>query len=260
MSLGTLANPQAAQEILSKANQSADASQPPEPAQSLASSSGPQNICFQGGVCVNIPTIASGSLTETNGGLGGSLVTSLSDVFDQLVAQLKAQNADPALISLVTQLAKQGHSIGDSLQTVQAVCSVGGGNNAACDTAKGGALNASMFKESNSGDVFTSNIDTTSFTKALSAVDNYIRNHPGTYDSVGTLIDMESSQITNIAQGMNLGIEMTSGLDSLGHQNFNITAVNNKAVLVHQDANTICSAGGNTHLCVQNVNTPPAGA
>lgn len=214
---------------------------------------GQQQICLSSSkMCINIPEVTgSGTVSDTLGGLGGNLVTSYASVFDQIAAQLKAQNADPALVTLITNLAQNGHNIGNMLNTVETVCKTGG--SPACDFKSiGGQLDDSMIQSSHAvNGAISATINTTRFQEALQAVNNYFSLHPNSYQDIQGIIQLEASQITNIGQGLNLGIQMTSGKNSLGNNNFNVTGTANNAKLVNQDANTICANGGNQGVCIQ---------
>lgn len=257
------------------------------PANSSASPvSGEQRICLQSGFCIDIPIIAGGgSVSETVGGLGGNLTSALANVFDQIVQQLKAQNADSALINLVTQLALDAHGIGNKLNTTQSQC---GANSTSCDvdlTVSGFAAGSITTTKAPNGDTiqdWKSVLSTTTFQQDQQALNDYFSAHPGQYKDVASIINLESGQILNIAAGLNVahqaditqidnaadtgkpmpaGSELTSVTQSTsGHvtttmHNINIdgtiTNSSNDAVLVHQDANTICNTGGNTSICTQ---------
>lgn len=208
---------------------------------SQSASSAQQQICLSSGICLNIPVIASGdgTLSETVGGLGGNLTNALGNVLDQIVQQLKAQNADPTLVQLITNLALEGHGLGNHINSLEQQCPI----NSTCtlfrSTLQGSAGNGYKASLEGSNNFFTANIDTGNFQKAYQAVQDYFSAHPHAYADVANVINQESSQILNISNGVTVGGNVYSVVK---------TSANN-AQLVHQDSNTICASDGNQGIC-----------
>jgi Flp pilus assembly pilin Flp len=73
---------------------------------------GQQQVCFQNGICANIPVINS-STTITAGSNGAQLTYRFADVLGQIARQLEADpNADPNLYGLLADLANKSKTLG----------------------------------------------------------------------------------------------------------------------------------------------------
>lgn len=87
--------------------------------------SGHEQVCFMGSnVCLDIPVI-DGVAGETVGTLGGDIVKRLAAVLQELPGILEELGVDPAVLTMVTDLANQGHTLGEKLKAIQDVCSGG---------------------------------------------------------------------------------------------------------------------------------------
>ncbi len=87
--------------------------------------SGHEQVCFTGSnVCLDLPVI-NGASGETVGTLGGDIVQRLAAVLQELPGILEELGVDPAVLSLVTDLANQSHTLGEKLKAIQDVCSGG---------------------------------------------------------------------------------------------------------------------------------------
>ncbi len=79
-----------------------------------------ENVCFNSGVCINLPVVAaSGTVAETAGSMGGELTGAFANALQQLATQIAASPAnDPDFVALITKLANQGHAIGNDINAM----------------------------------------------------------------------------------------------------------------------------------------------
>jgi hypothetical protein len=78
-------------------------------------------VCFDGlPTCLNVRNIKPSS--DTDGSLGADTVTGLADILEQLPGILADLNVDPSVVDRVTKLASQGHDLAIKLRAIEAVC------------------------------------------------------------------------------------------------------------------------------------------
>ena len=145
--------------------------------------------CFSNGICLNIPD-ASGT-TATMGSNGGELTEAYSNVFSQLVKQLEAANADPALVAIIKKMAKNGHTLADSEQAVIDICPPGQD----CKTSD---------TDKSSDKVFDLQLKIPSgqddFQRAKNELNKYLKNHPSALSSdLVAVINVSSWNINEVA-------------------------------------------------------------
>jgi Flp pilus assembly pilin Flp len=186
---------------------------------------GQEQICFQSGYCANIPVIDG--TTVTTGANGGQMTHQFADVLSQIALQLQADpNADPTLLSLITELANRGHNVGGAEQQFFDSCS------ASCDSPTlstfSGVLQLSRDR----------------LTQQSVALQNYLNDKPDMLpQELQSLIYLQVDQIYQL-QTPFLNVAARS-------QPYDLNTM--PITLTHQSANTICGSGGDTGVCVQPV-------
>jgi len=183
------------------------------------SSSGSDSLCSSSW-CISAPglTGATVSTAGSNGNQMVQLTESASNVYAQLAKILEAQGADPGIISLLTNMANQGHAMG----------------------------NAQSVLLSKSGDYNTmkSNMTTLSgglndFKQMNQQLRSLLPQLPA--DTRGILQDA-----SNVIIGVGDSYSLNNGSGEIG---WSYTSKN--ISLTHSNSNTICQNGGNTSVCVQ---------
>lgn len=219
-----------------------------------------QKVCFSSGYCVNVPVVAQGPMSGTTGALGGQLTGAFADVLQQIADQLTANSGDRVLAGMITKLANNGHAIGNQQSSLLSLC------------APGTQCNSSITINTNSGKAAAKNGSTVTagiyltgindanlqFKNQYGAVISYLKKNPDALaPELQSLVTLESQQIIGIADAFNTTTSVNNGVTSnTVHKKVTTTAqstwdITSDPILVHQDANTICGAGGDTSVCVQ---------
>lgn len=199
---------------------------------------GETRICSESGWCINVPDTEGIHLTGTSGALGGELTQSMANVIQQIAQQLAQDpNTDPALLDLVTQLANNGHTIGDEEIRLATNCPAGSycGSYEYIDVV---AHNTIPIAEA-----------TATFNNTYQALQSYLAANPGALPmEMQNVISFEVSEINSISGSF------SNHYDTNWNQiDGNIYLFNppNGGELTHQSANNICGSGGNTSQCIQ---------
>ena len=207
---------------------------------------GEEQACLSGGYCVNIPTIPGGTrLSSTTGALGGQLTHGMANAIRQIGDQLRADpDTDPTLLNLITQLANNGHGIGDSIDNANTWCPPG----VNCGQLAADGSQVSSILRQNLGNIDHSQSGFQSTHQELQA---YLAAHPGALPpAVVGVINAEAGQINTIADAFSQDSITPSTCQAAGDtacSQWNVT----DTLLVHQDANTICSSGGGHSQCTR---------
>lgn len=182
-------------------------------------------LCLQGQECLNIPSIAGGPVSETDGSLGGSTVSRYSQLLTQTADSLQRLGAPDGLVAQIRQLANSGHGWAEDWTALSKSCP-----NKICPKYSG-PMAMGM------------NTPRTKFFGALDSFRQYVNAHPDAfkdYPEAGVIIQ-------NASQNMNSVIQYSSNAWD-GNENF-FTLISD-AKLVHMDANTVCNAGKAGPSCV----------
>jgi len=190
---------------------------------------GQEQVCFRNNLCTSMLSIAGGS-TDTSGGNGTQLVLGSVDSINQLIQKLKQDpNSDSSLIGLLTQLANNGHDIGNTISVPV---------NTDPSNDNRGSVGAQI----------VSQIETLNTSKF--ALVDYVNAHPKSLDPV--VKEFVTAQADNIQA---IGRSRTDLAGCTGGECGPVGEVYFKdggsADLVHQDANSICKSGGNQNKCIQ---------
>jgi Flp pilus assembly pilin Flp len=195
-------------------------------------------ITTANGVTIQMPVIQGGTTVQTAGASGSQLTYGFSDVLTQIAQQLEASGqADPALVQLITDLALKGHLIGDNQRFLENCVS-------SCNS------NELITSYSDSFNTVAMQL-TPEFQTLHQQVLDYTTAHPEALPaSLMTVIDLQARQIENIVQTTASPTSwQATETDPCGP--ICIDTTESTATLIHQDANTICSSGGDTGQCIQ---------
>lgn len=201
---------------------------------------GQEKLCFGSGLCANIPVITEQTRPDVSGGNGGQLTHQFANTLRQIAQQIEAEGTDPDLANLISQLANQGHGIGNLQDSVSNQCGIGL-SGARITTDPPGKCTRQMEYTGDQSDPSKGSIAAlkTDFQTKLGSVLNQLQNYPGPLkEDVAFIIESQSKQILTLADGFN----STVTINPKGKVKM-ITTTNN-AVLIHQSANTICDQGG----------------
>lgn len=193
---------------------------------------GQNQFCTASGWCVNVPDTSNVNLAGTTGSLGGELSQQMADVIAQIALQLQQDpNTDPTLLNLVTQLANQGHTIGDEELRLANNCPV----NSYC-----GSYEYIGVVSQNTQPIQDA---TTQFNTLHQQLQDYLATHPNALPpEMQNTINFEAAEIKNISSGFSNQWDPNWNIYDGNIYNFNPP---NGGLLTHQDANTICANGGN---------------
>jgi hypothetical protein len=215
-----------------------------------SSTSNTNTVCFSAGQCIQMPNINPTDMRAyTAGALGSEVTQMMASVLDQLKEQLQLRNADPNLINLISQLANQGHAIGDKEQsTWDSIKSCMNLETLTCNSKpelydQTEANEAQITGMSNQMSVLQQQLAT------------YLVHNPNAltaFPEAQSIIDKQASQIIQLASNIEPGIggnadksqfyfvpnTLTSGLEN-----------QDASTLTHLSANEICKQGGKN--CMQ---------
>jgi Flp pilus assembly pilin Flp len=194
-------------------------------------------ITTANGVTIQMPVIQDGTTVQTTGTSGSKLMSGFSDVLSQIAQQMEAsEQADPALVQLITDLALKGHDIGTVKAKIEFCLNTCGTSNTSWGTNDYNTMTTIYGPE---------------FQTLHQQVMDYVAANPGALPSVLTsIIDLQATQIENIVQATAAPITwQATTTDGCGPNC--ATSYESTATLIHQDANTICSSGGDTGQCIQ---------
>jgi Flp pilus assembly pilin Flp len=195
-------------------------------------------ITTANGVTIQMPVIQGGTTVQTAGASGSQLTYGFSDVLTQIAQKLQdSGQADPALVQLITDLANKGHLIGDNQKFLENCLSTCNSND----------LTTSYFDSFNTVTIQL----TPEFQTLHQQVLDYTAANPESLPaSLITVIDLQARQIENIVQTTASPTSwQATETDPCGP--ICIDTTESTATLIHQDANTICSSGGDTGQCIQ---------
>lgn len=198
--------------------------------------------CFGQGLCLDVPVVDPADVTDTAGGNGGKLTHAMASVYQQLADQLEAQNEDPALVDMLRNLANQGHTLGDSEQSLINFCPPG----ATCDKSAA-AYNTSA---QNLGQLQNQKIDTIStssaqFASAKASLNDFLQRNPALLPPpLQQTVNTQADNIQNIAfafQGAQTGVTATQ---TKGDMAVSLQMDPAAAHKTHGASNRICAVGG----------------
>ncbi len=191
---------------------------------------GQNQFCTASGWCVNVPDTSNVNLAGTTGSLGGEISQQMADVIAQIALQLQQDpNTDPALLNLVTQLANQGHAVGNAEVELATNCPL----STYCGTYVGTySQNTSFIQDA-----------TNTFNTTHQQLQQYLATHPNALPiEMQNTIHFEVSEINSISSGFSNHWDERWQIYDGNVYDFNPP---NGGQLTHQSANTICSNGGN---------------
>jgi Flp pilus assembly pilin Flp len=190
-------------------------------ATSALASSGSDQIC-SASWCISAPGL-TGTTVQTAGGNGSQMVNltnSAANIFAQMAVILAQEGADPSLITLLTNMANQGHDMAN-------------------------AQNGLWVGESDyagmAADINSMRSGVTNFNNMAAQLNASLSLLPA--DTRGILLDATN---VIIALGDSYNFSGTGNGDevSWGWSSANIQ-------MLHSNSNTICTNGGDTAVCVQ---------
>jgi hypothetical protein len=186
-----------------------------------ASPSNPDSLC-SGGWCINAPGLTGNSVytAGSNGNQMVQLTNSAAGIYAQLAQILAAQGADAGIISLLTNMANQGHALGDAQSQFLAGGDYGNMKTGMTNYQSG----LSSFQQMNQ--------------QLLSLLPQLPADTRGILQDASNVIIGIGSSYT-----LNLGTGGTSEIGwSFSSSNIQLT---------HTNSNTICTNGGDGSSCVQ---------
>lgn len=178
---------------------------------------GTEPACFDS-FCVNLPVIdVANEQVDTAGGNGVEKIHQFADVLTTMAQQVAAKEGpDSPLAKLISQLANDGHSIG---------------NNQLAIVKNGGFIQANQnslignYKRSQS-----------TFQNSFETLNAYLSQHSDALSPTSkAVVNTQASQIKSLAEAVSLPVQ---------GGNYYSKPIYGKAKLTHQSANTICSEGG----------------
>ncbi len=241
-------------------NQKPNINNPPEQGPVLPTGT-LQNVCFQSGYCVDIPYV--GGNTATTGTMGGELTESFANVLSQIAQQMAEKGADPSLVADTTQLAQYGHWLGDDHTSIDGFFSK---YPPGADGVYPPYLVDYIKKQYAD---HNTNVDAIAdaFNNELASINQYVQQNPGALPpEMLNVVNSQAAQIQSLqtmytdrynihtqAQQYIQGGMSEAEAYSKAFANYQqkVESLNNGGALTHQSANTICSNGGNTGVCIQ---------
>lgn len=229
-----------------------------------APNQGQTQLCFDGssGLCVNVPRISRDGATvnETAGGLGGDLIKSYANVFDQILAQLdrpgQATPLDPQLKDLITQLSNSGHTLGDQLNATAAICQAQEASGT-CSVDGSKMMQDTVLSKlflDQAGEVQPNTV-LNQFNGAYTLLRNYL-NDPEKAKNLPpeakALIDFQVEEINTIHGGVYSPDRMIhASVNMVNPKTTNVAELRQQSDATHEGANEVCSNGGDTNQCVR---------
>ncbi len=203
---------------------------------------GEEQVCFTSGLCLSIPAFAEGTTAETAGGLGGDATGKYAYVLQQISDQLEADlGADDPFVLLVTQLANQGHALGQSEQSYIDFTS---GHRAKYPNFKPEHINEVQNSMDERKNIIQEKIS--AYDTKWKKVQDYMNTNPdllANYPEVENIINQQSQEIVDIGNGIR-----PAELVRVGNR-FYTDDPSNPSEITHQDSNTVCVTGGDTNEC-----------
>ena len=190
-------------------------------AASAVTSSGSGQVCGSSW-CISAPGL-TGTTVQTSGGNGNQMVdltNSASNVFAQIAAILAQEGGDPSLITLLTNMANQGHDMANAQNGLWV----------------GEADYAGM-----AADINGMRSGVTNFNNMAAQLKASLSLLPA--DTQGILLDATN---VIIALGSSYTFSGTGNGDEVG---WGWSSANIQ--MLHSNSNTICTNGGDTAVCVQ---------
>ncbi len=212
-----------------------------------------QMVCLSGNFCIETPVFTQEKISETAGGLGGEQTKAMALVLERLAQQLQDEGADSKLVELITNLANNGHGIGNELTNIESGSSTSTSTSGETLVSFGGfsmQMRQSTITNPDGTTLFTAEaysplgwlgVAKDDFSSSYTALLDYntstgvLNNMP----EVKALIDFEATQIQSVST-----YEYSTEGPSCGNLCERTTLVNN-APLVHQSSDNICKTGSN---------------
>lgn len=181
--------------------------------------------CYDDGICLFRP-IANGR-EEVAGGNGGEVTIQHASVFNDMLQQLKDQNADPTLIQRISQLANLGHRLGQYQNKFSTQCQKA----TDCDWGNGvGATFRQQMTEYRAAQK--------AFNETRASLERYLNNNEGLLSQqTQNVLSDESRQIALLAQG----VQVVNPKEGVAFISVNRAV---KSTKTHKHSNTVCEQGG----------------
>lgn len=206
---------------------------PPQPGQ--------EQICFTSGLCANIFVISANTHLDVAGGNGGEFTHQFANTLKEIADQIKAEGLDPNLAQLISDLANQGHTLGDTEGAYGNTCGSNPQLSAGTFFCSSQAQNEALtHAHTQANELFQ-----IMFLKVSEAMNHY----PGKLkNDAKAIIDSQSQQIMTLSQEyFNSYVTMSNSYQ--GNDLNEVGGIVDGGKLTHQSANTICTQGG--HNCHQ---------
>jgi len=178
-----------------------------------------EQICFQNGMCVNIPIFPPSSTVETIGTNGSEFILAYADVLQQIADQLRQDpNADSSLVATISDLANRGHDLGRQEQEIASLKK----QNISLNYSETGTILSAKRKEMEAAQL---------------KLADHLGSHPDALPPALTgLIDESVVEILGLAKAYHqYSFSYSSPKPEFGQYIINMT---------RWDANTICNTGG----------------
>jgi hypothetical protein len=191
---------------------------------------GTERVCSES-FCIDLPVInQENQRIDTAGGNGGDWIQAFSAVLDQLAAELLAAGVEPDIVSYISKLALDGHSLGTTTSEMA--------NNSSED---GRTVPAGQ------GEVNNFNSIANKFNYSHFLLKNFLESSPEALSPMAqAIIEMQVGQINGVLRGIEMDLSPFSQA-----KDANVTF--HEVDLIHQSANTICDQGGeNCHYVANN--------
>jgi hypothetical protein len=211
--------------------------------------------CYSNGWCLDMSKIQASTVPNamTTGSNGMAMMRSNSILLDQLAQQAARSTTDPALRTLLTQLANSGHGVGNTSQSV--------------------ITNGVQGKYDVYPQLGTAN---QTFATAQDALTTYLSSHPDILPvDVQQTITAATAQIKDTSN--NLFVAAKDAADAYAASEttsttytmmvfptttttydytWDLSAWTADPTIIQTDSNTVCNNGGNTSQCVTNTSSP----
>lgn len=208
---------------------------------------GQQQVCFETGMCFNMPIITGGQ-SSTSGGLGSEETEALSILLQQVADRLQESGADPDLVAKITDLANEGHSLSSYMK--QTANEYYNSTNYLLQYPDFDPNTDFMFQWGFSVNMSNNKslmgTGTAEFNEAWQAVQDAFAQSPNdpALQTAKLIIDAQAREILNISASIPLDITVEQ---IIANPNIHIAAE-----VTRQDSNTICQTGGNLGACYVN--------
>lgn len=197
-----------------------------------------QQACLDNGLCVNVPVISDGAKVSVDaiGSNGVQLTLSFADMLQQVADQI--QKSDPTDAAIISQLADAGHTLGNAQQAMGEICGTQASQCGSNEADNGYANYIRGVNQINTINQASTAFNTLYKNAQLQSLD----------PSAKSIVDLAVQHIDQIQNGYNV-VQMGGRASEFSINNNTKLDLFN-AQTIHENANLICSTGGNTNCIV----------